>query len=295
MGGKPSRRKGNYAGLIVVVIVLGVIAYFVGAGAAGGWLAKNVINPVFNSGETLAEDATSDADSTDAVDSSPEETMQAINLPEASGTRIEDSISAEEIALFALQVGAFSDEENAKEASSQITARGGAGYIAYDGELYRVLVAAYTENDDADDVKTLLLNDGVNTSVFEIKSGSLGFKIGAEQAQVDAIKSCFDCVPTTVNTLQQIIFNSDSGKNVDDDITALQKEVTETTENFSAVVTSDEAAIQRLSTYMQDFCETINNIPLSSSVSGVEFSSEMKYNLISIVVDYAAFLDELQS
>ena len=37
----------------------------------------------------------------------------------------------------------------------------------------------------------------------------------------------------------------------------------------------------------------MNNIPLSADVSTVEFSAQLKYNLIGIVIDYSAFLEEI--
>jgi len=296
MNRKPPKRRSKYAGLIIVVVILGVAAYFVGAGAAGGWLARNVIDPVMGSGESSA--ASPSAGMSDAgadPEASDEMPMQAINLPENSGERSEDTISAEEISLFALQTGAFTDEANAKEAATLIIARGGAGYIAYDGELYRVLVAGYTDNANALSVKQTLLSDDVKTSVFNLKSESLEFKIGAEQDKIDVIKACFDCVPDTVSALQQIIFDSDNGKNVDNDITVLKQNVTDVAARFNSTIASDEPAIQRLGAYMQSFDETINGIPQSTAVTEVEFSSQLKYNLISIVVDYAAFLEELRN
>ena len=302
MIGKPPKKKKRYTNLIVIIIILGIAAYFVGAGATGGWLAENVINPVFNSGDTNAADTTDDtttetASSTTSASSTDtaEETAETVNLPETSGTRVEENITAEEISLYTLQTGAFSDESNAIDVAEEVVSRGGAGFVAYDGELYRVLIAGYTTETDANSVKETLEGEGISTSVFELKSGSLEFKIGADQSQIDAVKECFEVIPESVTTLQQIIFDSDQSENVDEDIEALQQIVTETTDNLNEVVSSDEGAIVSLSTYMEAFCEKINNISLSSSVSEVEFSSELKYNLISIVVDYSAFLDELSS
>ena len=292
MNRKPPKQKNRYAGFIIVVIILGIAAYFVGAGAAGGWLARNVIDPVFNSGNADASTETNDI-ATDPSASNAE-SPQAIDIPEASGTRAEDTVTAQEITLYTLQIGAFSDESNAKTAAADIISRGGAGYIAYDGSLYRVLVSGYTDSQSADSVKNTLENDSITTKTYELTSGYLEFKIGAKQEQIDAIAACFTIVPATVDTLQQIIFDADSGKDVDERIVAMQKEATGTKDLFTAAITSDEAAIQRLDTYMGAFCETINDIPVSSAVSDVEFSSQLKYNLISIVIDYAAFLDELR-
>ena len=289
MNRKPPKQKNRYAGLIVVVIILGIAAYFVSAGAAGGWLARNVIDPVFNSGSSSAA-ATDPADAS----ASSTETPQSIDIPESSGERAEETVTAEEIVLYTLQIGAFSDETNAKTSATDIISRGGAGYIAYDGSLYRVLVAGYTNSTNADSVKSTLESDGVTTKVYELTSGSLEFKIGAAQDQIDAIAACFGSVPDAVDTLQQIIYDADSGKDIDDDILALQQETADIADHFASAVSSDEAAIQRLSTYMSQFCETINDIPVSSAVSDVELSSRLKYNLIDIVIDYAAFLDELR-
>ncbi|MDD5017062.1 MAG: SPOR domain-containing protein [Eubacteriales bacterium] len=297
MQDKKPKRKRKYAGFITVVIILGITAYFVGAGAAGGWLAENVINPVFNNGDTSAAEATGDTTSAaaDGISASETETVQSVSLPAASGTQAEDNITAQEISLFALQTGAFSEEGNAKEAAAEIIAKGGAGFVAYDGEYYRVLIAAYTDEGDASDVKSSLADQDVSTSIFNLKSGSLAFKIGAEQSQIDAIKACFDIVPQAVDTLQQIIYDADKGEDVDADIEALCQSVDLVTAEFEAAVSADDGAILCLDTYMKAFCETINNIPLSSDVTEVEFSSQLKYNLIGIVVDYSDFLDELGS
>ena len=293
---KPVRKR-KYAGFIVLVILLGVAAYFIGAGAAGEWLAQNLINPVFNSGDTNADETNDPAASsvTDEISEAEPGSIQSVSLPESSGSQTEDTITAKELSLYALQVGAFSAESNAKEAASELVSKGGAGFVAFDGSYYRVLIAAYTTEDDAADVKSSLYEQNVKTTIFNLKSGTLDFKIGAEQTQINAIKACFDIVPEVVVALQDIIYAADKGENVDDDIVSLQQSVGVVLEELEAAVPADSGAIQSLNSYMQGFCETINNIPLSSDVSDVEFNSQLKYNLISIVVDYSAFLEELGS
>ncbi|MGI5849561.1 MAG: SPOR domain-containing protein [Christensenellales bacterium] len=296
---KQPKKKRKYANLIVVLIILGIAAYLISAGAAGGWLAENVINPVFNNSGTNAAELTGENTAAAPIDTGedapPQVTAQTVNLPETSGARIEREISAVEISLFTLQSGAFSEENNAKSAASEIQTKGGAGFIAYDGKLYRVLIAGYTDEDSANDVKISLEKDSIATSVFNLKSGGLDFKIGAEQTQVNAVKACFDSVPESVDTLQQIIYDADKGKDVNEDIKSLQQKVTRISDNFHTTVSTEEGAMLRLATYMKEYCETINNIPLSTSVSKVDFSSELKYTLIDIVVDYSSFLEGLNS
>ena len=296
MMSQPPKKKKHYGNLILVAIILGITVYFVSAGAAGGWLAENVINPVFNSNPTAIAATPEDTSTPDALQSAaPAGTVQAVSLPETSGEHAEEQITVSSIALYTLQAGAFSDETNAKAAAAEIIARGGAGFVAFDGNLYRALIAGYTSETDAQSVKTELDAQGIVSTVFKLESGALEFKVGAEQTQIDAIKSCFALVSDTVKNLQQIIYDADKGTNVDDSITALKANAHTVVDNYKSVVTSQTDATKKLTAYMDRFCTALDNIPLSAGVTPVDFSSGLKYNIIGIVVDYSTFLNELSS
>lgn len=296
MMSQPPKKKKHYGNLILVAIILGITVYFVSAGAAGGWLAENVINPVFNSNPTAIAATPEDTSTPDALQSAaPAGTVQAVSLPETSGEHAEEQITVSSIALYTLQAGAFSDETNAKAAAAEIIARGGAGFVAFDGNLYRALIAGYTSETDAQSVKSELDAQGIVSTVFKLESGALEFKVGAEQTQIDAIKSCFALVSDTVKNLQQIIYDADKGTNVDDSINALKANAHNVVDNYKSVVTSQTDATKKLTAYMDCFCTALDNIPLSAGVTAVDFSSGLKYNIIGIVVDYSTFLNELSS
>lgn len=300
MSQPPHRQKKRYGNLILIAIILGITVYFVTAGAAGGWLAENVINPIFNSDVTAAAAATPSSSlsvlspaPTVEASASASPTPQDVSLPEISGARAEEQIKVESVALFTLQAGAFADEANAKTAAGEIIARGGAGYVAFDGNLYRALIAGYASEEDAKSVKTELEAQGVVSTVFKLESGALEFKVGAEQSQIDAIKSCFTLVSDTVKAMQQIIYDADKGTNVDERITALKTNAHTVADSFKSVVTPGTDATDKLTAYMDSFCTTLDNIPLSAGITAVDFSSKLKYNIIGIVVDYSAFLNKL--
>ncbi len=293
MAAKPPIKKRRFANLFIIIIVLGIAAYLIGAGAAGSWIADNIINPVFNNGVSSA--ATPTATKSAAV-TAPNETVTPVDLPGVSGIRAEEEITAQEVALFALQTGAYSDESNAKSAAASLQTQGGAGYIAFDGSLYRVLIAGYTDSNDANEVKASLKQQNVDAALFNLKSGSLKFKIGAEQSQISAVKSCFEIVPQTVDGLQQIVFDADKGNNVDQAVSALKQNVASAAAGFESAVTSEESSMKSLRSYMQKFSSTVNALPTSTSAgSAAKFSSDLKYSLIQIVVDYSSFLNELNS
>ena len=286
-------KNSRHSTLIIVAVLLGITAYFVGAGAAGGWLAENVINPVFNSGVGSA--ATSSPAVSPEMNASIPATAAAAQSPAVSGTHSEEQITAQSVTLYALQVGAFSDENNAKKIAQDVKNRGGAGFISYDGSLYRVLLAGYTSENDAKSVKADLENQDISTTIFKLDSGALEFKISAEKQQIEAVKACFSIVPTIVTDLQQIIFDADKGNNVDDRIAALKAKADEVNANLKAAVSAESASMASLIQYMDGLCDKLGAIPKSTEVSGVVFSSELKYNLISVVIDYSAFFKKLSS
>lgn len=282
-GGRHKKKK-NCAPLIIVAVLLGVTAYLVGAGVAGGWLAENVINPVFNNEKTTAKP------SPQSPGTAANETQQA--LPIASSLQ-EEKIKAQNIALYTLQSGAFADNKNAKAAADELIARGAAGYIAFDGNLYRTLIAGYINESDAASVKKELSAQGVICSVFLLESGALEFKISAEQQKIDAVKACFTIVPDTVNSLMQIIYDCDKGQNVDERIAVLKDSANATNATLRNALSSDNDVVARIGGFMNEFCRTLGEIPNSNDVPDIAFSSSLKYNIISIVVKYSSFIDEI--
>lgn len=287
--GRRPKIKKSRTSFIVAAAALGITAYLIGAGAAGGWLAENIINPVFNNGKSTAgaavtppQSAAPQTDDTGRVAPTPSESL-----------RLEEKIIAQSISLYTLQCGAFADKNNAKTAANDISSRGGAGYVSFDGKLYRTLVAGYTKESDAASVKKELEEQGVASTVFVLESGTLEFKISAEQSQIDAVKACFNIVPDTVDTLMQIIFDADNGQNVDARILALKNNADETSATLHSVVSPDNDAVERLCEFMDDFCKTLGEIPSSVNVTPVAFSSNLKYNIINITVKYSSFLDEI--
>lgn len=170
----PPRKKKRYANLIIVMIILGIAAYLISAGAAGNWLADNVIDPIFNNGIANAATATASQSTIGSAKTlppsplvSPTDTDTDSTLA-PSGTS-EDEITAQEITLYTLQAGAFSDKANADTTANTIKAQGGAGFVDYDSSLYKVLIAAYTDEKDANDVIASLKTQGIDATVFQLK------------------------------------------------------------------------------------------------------------------------------
>lgn len=285
MPAQPPKKKRKYTSFVIVAVVLGIAAYFIGAGAAGGWLAENVFEPVFNSSDANAEQTE------EITTPDQQKTPETIDISQSAGNQVEENITAGKLSLYTLQVGAFSDSDNATEAATEVASKGGAGYVAYDGELYRVLIAGYTDKEDALSVKDNLAQTSVDSSLFILESGTLEFVIGAGENQINAIKECFNIVPATTESLQQIIYDADNGKDVSAEIETLQNNAAKVKQTLEDTVDIQDGALKKLHSFMTDFCSTLDEL----DASDVDFSSQLKYNLISIVVRYSTLLDDLSS
>ena len=105
-------KNSRHSTLIIVAVLLGITAYFVGAGAAGGWLAENVINPVFNSGVGSA--ATSSSTAGPEMNASAPATAATAQSPTVSGTHSEEQIAAQSVTIYACR-SRISDEARKKK------------------------------------------------------------------------------------------------------------------------------------------------------------------------------------
>ena len=89
---------------------------------------------------------------------------------------------------YALQLGAFAEEEAAETLAASFRARGAAGYV-YRQDGFRVLAAAYTSRAEAQAVQTQLgALHGVEAYVSEIGRPEITLKVTGQRAQLTALE-----------------------------------------------------------------------------------------------------------
>lgn len=130
-----AKQDSSFSFFVAVAILL-ALAYLGAATKAGTFLAEKVVRPVFEqlgvfSGEGTAPEATS----------SPVGTV---------------SYTAPAMDFYFLQVGVYASQENAETEAKSIQSQGGAGYVYQDKEDFRVILSAYTSQDDAETVQQRL-------------------------------------------------------------------------------------------------------------------------------------------
>lgn len=105
---------------------------------------------------------------------------------------------------YALQLGAFENEDSAKTLAEQFSRRGAAGYVWLDGR-YRTLAAVYPLRDDAQAVRQQLSEKHeVETYLYQISLPAMQLRMSGMQGQLEILKAAFIHADELVRSLQRM-------------------------------------------------------------------------------------------
>lgn len=118
--------------------------------------------------------------------------VQETPMPEAfDETMAQKDITLPEARWYALQVGAFENEEAARALAARFAKRGAAGYVWTDGRC-RVLAAAYPSREDAQLVRQQLSQQHqVESYLYEIDFPAIQLHMKGMQGQLDIWEAAF--------------------------------------------------------------------------------------------------------
>ena len=107
---------------------------------------------------------------------------------------------------YALQLGAFTQENAAYQLSQEFIPRGAAGYVCHQGSIYRVYAAAYPTRSEAQSVQTRLSEQGVSTYIQPCGEEALTLRAAGTRKQLAVVRDIF----SYLDTLSQKFFTLSS-------------------------------------------------------------------------------------
>lgn len=117
----------------------------------------------------------------------PTATPVSPGFDETVGTR---EITLPEEVWYAIQTGVFSSGEAAEDKAGEYADRGAPGYVARDGDKWRVFISCYGDKDDASSVRARLSNvQQVDTYLFEWVSPRLRLRLSGMVGQMDVVEA----------------------------------------------------------------------------------------------------------
>jgi hypothetical protein len=309
--------QGGSAGRVLLgLLAVAAILYFVTASVAGNWLSENIVTPVLEAfspesaqiappPEPAAPPNTSEsqdlsgligAANADVPATVPDysETLEPTPVPISEGMEFR----LESAEFFAVQMGAFKSQTNADTEADTVRTRGGAGYVFFDGELYRVLASAYATEAEAKTVSDQLKTDGIESGIFPLKANEVELRVTAGANVVAAMTGAFDALEKAREEMTSVSIaydtNEQSESQANESIGAIQDYISSALEELKSETISDNDIIMKLEACMEKILSGLE--PLTADVNGaLDFSSRMKYTQIGIISDTIEFVKAITS
>lgn len=277
---------------IAALLIVAAVVYLISASAAGTWIAQNVMAPAFAAFDNMIQ-RTASVNTPDAAETSTPRTS-AGNEKTVTG-----DVELPAMECFVLQMGAYSDKNNADAQAQALQQRGAGGYVMEDAGRYRVLAAAYESQESLKQVRDQLTAEGLESASYTFNAPGSTLRVTATQSQLDGIASSFEALNTlqqdmaaAVVTFDQQQLSADKGRET---ANALLSRLQTANEAFLASVGEENPVLQATQECFAEYDEAISALAAYNSQSFVDFSAKMKYTHICMAHAYATLAQEIST
>lgn len=295
------RNRRRYTSALLLGLLLFLVVYIGSASAAGNFISRMVTSFLgsfvgTNQGKDDASVQVPDTQLT--VRDKSEGKSDNESTDGSSSQKVTEQLDIAPFNLYAIQLGAFTNKENAEAAAKELQAKGGAGYILND-KYFRLLAMGYASEADAQKVKQQLQKEGIESQIYSISVPGVNLEITASAGKVNSIKSAFSMWIDKVRTLEDMVKNLDtSAISMEDarkDIEAIVDAFNSTLEQLKAYSATQESnhILVGLQELYQKSIESLNEIFAVNVVDRVATSSKIKYTYIDTVYMYKQYIDSI--
>ncbi|MCL2670583.1 MAG: SPOR domain-containing protein [Clostridiales bacterium] len=273
------RRGKSHGALLVLLLGCAVLVLFIVSSDAAAWISVHIVAPVqgfFGIG---------------AKADLPAEPVFSQNTPEPAGTAAPELVVTLAARMqYCLQMGYYNDAVSANIQASSLKAMGGAGYVYFDGQKYRVFAAAYGDLASADKVISQIQADGYEAATYLLQTNAAELTASGADTSLGDLADCGG-LSERVLTLSYAFDKREKDQGAI--LSALAQLQTELTADYAAA--ARYAELQPLASYLS-FCNT-ELASLTARGAGLgytEFSAALKYLQLSFAVAYHGAIADIQ-
>lgn len=276
---KKKKRPEETSYLAFSIICCGILIYALYVSSAGKWVMENCIEPVFNNSVMQQESKQSGADATE----------------QNKENQTQKTMSYNGFTMYAMQVGAYTAEDNALKAAEDIRNRGGAGYVVNDGS-YRVLAFGYDNEGDANTVKEQLKSvANMESGIYAINVPSLEFKITGEDKNLSAVDGAFKTYLSSKDKVGELALKLDTNEITAQDaleeMNVIKDELIKVQNSIDKLAKSDE----KLSGFNSLYNEIITQFNSLGGSDTIILSAGIKNIYMNMVCRYADYVKGIMS
>lgn len=298
-GGSASSDAGR---AIVSLLMVGAIVYLVSASAAGTWIAENVMAPMISAFSGKENRGDGDVQSVGDLQTPDGSLSTAVDLSAGASSKntVSAQVSLPALDCFMLQMGVYSSKSNAEAQAETLQAQGAGGYILEDtstGETrYRVMASGYDSAESAKSVKTRLVEEGIDCTVYELSTAAAAFRVTASEESIPQIEAGFAALEKAQGALATAAIDFDKNSMSVEEGQTLALNILSTLESDMGGLLSfdgtDGTLSQLLDAY-RDAKAALQSLSSGSYDSIVGFSAQLKHTLLYVTHRYALLTDAL--
>lgn len=275
----------------VVILSIGLMALIIYLSPLGELLQKHVIEPVasairFGGADERIEDALKSQEGVTA-------TAYASPSPSAASTE-KSRLTVQEIPFYILQMGAYFDKESAEEHAAQLQTMGAGGVVLADGSVFRVLAAAYQDEESLMQVQTQVRADGYEATPYITGKNSVTITLEGNPEALKKAQEAIALLSDIPVELSKMCLTFDrkqiSSEDVFDQLENITEQAQIVLDSFANV---QNDTLQPILTVVQEYRNCISTfIRERDTISVSEISGALKYLQINTITDYIRFFDQ---
>jgi hypothetical protein len=282
--GRGKHGSKSYSGVTVVLLLVLVAAFIYAFKSLG--IYDILVGPAANDG-TGAPTATR----TVATATTPSASASATTAVTAvSGTKISEEIKMNSVTLYGVQLGVFSQLENAQATSDKFRKEGSAGYLLKEETLYRVIDSVYYGESDAKTVRDQFRKGtSPDACVVRIQASGINWKVTATREQIDAIRSALSAfqgqIVALINTQKSL-----QQKSTSVDYIAAVKAVSDKLKEAEATLKkqvgeTNSDMINNLDACLKESADGLDKLAQTDASDTKALETGLKYNIIDILLN----------
>ncbi|MDO4564616.1 MAG: hypothetical protein Q4C04_03250 [Clostridia bacterium] len=199
--------------------------------------------------------------------------------------------------FYLLQMGQYSDSETAATQAYTIQTMGAGGYVYYDGMLYRVMAAAYPDENSLSKVQDQVRSAGYSNSAYILSTDALTITVEGEEDRVEEVSEVIAVAMELPNKLYDCYISYDKGEldnaSLQDEVRTLYRELTGA---YGQIMTETSESVKYIAQFLSDNMSLLSTfLELDATIDQTVLSSEIKRLHLQTIVRFSDFIDGIDT
>lgn len=270
------------------VVLIALIIYL---SPLGNLVQAHVIKPIltFFSGENRDSDIIDALKVHDAQSATP-----VITAPATAAPLQKCVLTVKETQYFVLQMGVFLEKSAADEHAAQLHQMGAGGVVLQDGQVFRVFVAAYTDENSLMQVQSQVRADGFEATPYITEHNTVQITLEGSDAAITEARTAISLLSSVPSDLNDLSLRFDQEEIDTVQVFQALSEMKRKTEEIRNVFEGGDAeTMLPILSIIEKYENAISTfLQERDTITENELSADLKRLQLTIIIDYIRFFDQ---